>query len=98
MTNRTQRLDVQNLTKPRNLTGTFSGGTVQLTWTAASDNNALGGYEIDRDGALLDDNVAADATSDTDFGPPAGGTHLYQVRAVDEDANVGPPAGVSMAT
>jgi chitodextrinase len=62
-----------------------SSNQVELAWTAATDNESVTGYEIFRDGTLLD-SVGTDTTySDTTVAPFT--TYSYQVRARDAAGN-----------
>lgn len=66
------------------------GGTVQLAWTAATDNVGVAGYQVLRDGRPVGETVG---TTATDRGLSAGTTYRYTVVARDEAGNLGPAAG-----
>jgi hypothetical protein len=51
---------------PEGFSGTADGFTVVLTWRAPSESATIVGYEITRDGSLLD-SVDADETTFTDY-------------------------------
>jgi hypothetical protein len=69
---------------------------VNLTWTAASDDTAVTGYRIYRDGFMV--GTVGPATSYPDTTARAGATHDYQVRAVDAAGNESAPsANVTVA-
>ena len=70
--------------------------SVKLTWVASTDNVAIGGYDIWRDGASLA-SVGAVLTY-TDATVLAGSTHTYQVRARDTAGNVSALSGSVSAT
>ncbi len=76
-------------TAPGNVTGTAGSGSVTLTWTAATDNVAVAGYRVSRDGATLT-TTGANATDWTDAAVGAGTSPTYAVAAVDSSGNVGP--------
>jgi hypothetical protein len=76
--------------KPGNLAGTTTGGGVALTWTASTDDTAVTGYRVTRDGSLLT-TTGGSATGWTDAGSPGGATYTYGVTAVDVAIAV--PAG-----
>ena len=71
-------------------TGTAAPG-VDLAWGAASDNVAVTGYQISRDGSVVTTTGAA-ARAWTDTAVAAGTTHTYAVAAVDGSGNAGPAA------
>ena len=68
---------------PTNVVGTVNGTSINLTWTAASDNIAVVGYIVYRNGVLLSSTVA---TNYTVTNAPQG-THVYEVVAVDAANN-----------
>ena len=70
--------------------------TVQLTWTASTDNIGVSGYKIYRNGAQVGTSAA---TSYLDTGLQANTTYSYTVTAYDSDnnesAHSSPPATVT---
>jgi Gametolysin peptidase M11 len=66
-----------------------STSEVALTWGAATDNRAVAGYRISRDGALVA-TTAATARSLADVGLAAGTPYAYSIRAFDGSGNEGP--------
>ena len=62
----------------------MSTSRINLNWTASTDNVAVVGYQIYRDGDLVD---TVPGTSYGDTGLLAGSTHVYQVAAIDEVPN-----------
>ncbi|WP_426571193.1 fibrinogen-like YCDxxxxGGGW domain-containing protein [Aquihabitans sp. McL0605] len=71
-----------------------STGRVDLTWTAATDDTALGGYLISRDGTTIA------ATGPTAMGYVDGevdttGAHTYVVTAYDTNGNTAPSGPVA---
>ena len=89
----TENLDEEPPTPPSGLTGTWSKPSqVSLAWSAASDNGAVSGYRVYRDGEPI-----------TDLGPTAGSyvdegvanltTHTYLVTALDIAGNESDPSG-----
>lgn len=70
---------------PKNLAGIRSPTDVTLSWDPATDNVAVAGYSIFRDGALLD-RVAVEKY--VDFTAVSGTQYSYRVRAFDRNANV----------
>lgn len=77
-------------------TGTVSGSTVQLTWTASTDNRGVLGYRIFRNGGQVGTSAT---TSFTDGGLLASTSYSYTVAAYDGDGNSSaqssPPAVVT---
>ena len=59
-----------------------AAGHVRLNWTAASDNVAVTGYDIHRDGVLIDSTNSPAATYD-DLTVDSLSTHTYRVAAFD---------------
>jgi chitodextrinase len=74
-----------------------AAGSVTLTWGAASDNVAIAGYRISRDGTLLS-TTAAGATSFVDATVANGTSYTYAVAAQDTSANVGPASTLPVTT
>jgi chitodextrinase len=85
---------------PQNLVAaTQSASAIKLTWSASTDDEALAGYAIYRDGGLTAiATVGAAATSFTDTGLAAGSTHSYQVDAVDAAGNRSAKSASASAT
>ncbi|HEV2907181.1 MAG TPA: right-handed parallel beta-helix repeat-containing protein, partial [Actinomycetota bacterium] len=63
----------------------LSSNRVDLTWTAATDNEAVTGYQVFRDGSLLATVGPSTAYSDASVEPLT--TYDYQVRALDAAGN-----------
>ncbi|MGZ4593158.1 MAG: fibronectin type III domain-containing protein [Actinomycetes bacterium] len=71
-------------------------GEIDLSWSGATDNVAVAGYDIYRDGVR-----AATGRTDTtwsDTGLAAGSTHSYVVVARDAAGNSSPPSNTGSAT
>lgn len=73
-------------TTPQQLTLTRAGFAVTLVWNASSDNIAVGGYKIYRNGLPLV--TIASTTTYTDSSVQAGFTYGYAVAAIDSFGNV----------
>jgi fibronectin type 3 domain-containing protein len=83
---------------PSGLTATAAGETrIDLSWTAAADNVAVTGYQIYRDGSLLDA-VGGGTTTYTDASVAAGTTYAYTVKALDAAGNASAPSDSALAT
>lgn len=84
--------DTQAPTVPGLLTGSSSGTTVTLNWTAATDNIGVRAYDIYRGGAkagsVASTGTSAPETTFTDSGLAANTTYAYYVVARDAQANV----------
>jgi len=78
-------------TTPGSLAATIASGDVTLRWTAATDNVAIAGYRVSRNGTVLV-TTAANATSWTDTTAAAGAAYSYSVAAVDTSGNAGTAA------
>ena len=89
-------VDSENPGPPANLTAQVGAGKVDLTWDAASDNRAVTGYEIHRDGGLIATVGAVTSWSDTSVAAP--NTYQYEVRALDAAGNVSDPSNNASAT
>ncbi|MEV4473439.1 LamG-like jellyroll fold domain-containing protein [Nonomuraea sp. NPDC049504] len=94
--------DTQPPTAPGSLTAAGGPGSVQLSWTAATDDNGVTGYTVHRSetagftpsGANQVGSTAG--TSFTDSGVAAG-TYHYRVVAFDGAGNIGPSSGEASA-
>jgi chitodextrinase len=72
---------------PGNFSATAAGSsTIQLTWTASTDNVGVTGYEIRRDGVLIASPTGT-ATTFTDTGRTPGVTYGYSIVARDAAGN-----------
>jgi chitodextrinase len=87
-------------TTPGSLTATANGQTeIDLAWTASTDNKAVTGYGIYRDGAATPTStVGPGAVSYQDTSLAASSTHSYTVDAFDAAGNRSTPAGPVSAT
>lgn len=84
-------------TPPTNLAAAATSSVqVSLSWTAATDNVGVTGYDVLRDGALLASQGGATTFSDTAARP--GTLYSYQVRAKDAAGNVSPPSSPATVT
>ncbi|MDB4985575.1 MAG: glucose dehydrogenase [Myxococcaceae bacterium] len=94
--------DTQPPTAPSNLTGSASGTTVNLRWTAASDNVAVSAYDVYRNGtkvgSVAGTSTSAPPTSFTDSGLAGNTTYTYTVQARDAQANVSPSSNTLSVT
>ncbi|MDP9257902.1 MAG: hypothetical protein M3Q31_15305 [Actinomycetota bacterium] len=79
---------------PSGLSAVASGTNAVLHWNGASDDLAVAGYVVARDGTQVG---TADTTDFTDTGLVPGSKVGYTVAAVDGAGNVGPSAAVSLA-
>ena len=81
---------------PSDLTATGSLGTVQLEWTAATDDVGVTGYDIHRsatDGFTPDTStLIAQSTTTSYTDNVTAGTWYYRVTATDTTGQVGPPS------
>ena len=82
--------------QPTGLTAVaVSTSRINLSWTPSTDNVAVVGYRIYRDGTLVD-TVSGTAYGDT--GLAAGSAHSYQVAAIDAVPNVSALSASASAT
>jgi len=72
-----------------------SSTTIRLSWQASTDNVAVAGYRIDRDGQTV---VQTSSTSFTDSGLAAGKSYTYTVTAYDATGNLSGTASPVTAT
>jgi uncharacterized delta-60 repeat protein len=84
-------------TAPTGLTATFNSVTnaIDLSWTAATDNVAVTGYRIYRDGGAAPINTV-NGTTFSDVGLT--GTHSYAVTAIDAAGNESGLSNTASAT
>jgi chitodextrinase len=80
---------------PTGLTAAEVRGKVQLTWQAATDNVALGGYTVWRNGGKIGTTAN---TSFTDSAISSGSTYTYFVVASDAAGNVSGASNTAMVT
>jgi hypothetical protein len=88
---------------PTNLSATASSQTqIDLTWTAATDNVGVTGYQVERCQGASCNTFARIATptaaSFSDTGLTAGTSYSYRARAVDAAGNPGPYSNIASAT
>src|SRR3990172_4742793 len=90
--------DTEAPTVPAGLSATAIGGTqVQLGWTASSDNIAVSGYTIYRDGTQVAV-VGANTLTWNDSAVSPGQTHSYTVDAYDPAGNHSAPSSAVSVT
>ncbi len=84
-------------TAPTGLTATFNANTsaIDLSWTAATDNVAVTGYRIYRDGGPAPISTV-NGTTFSDVAPL--GTHSYGVTAIDAAGNESALSNIASAT
>ena len=81
------RGDTQAPTTPKNLTLTSNAdGKVTFTWSPSTDDTAVSGYSLYRDGVWVA-SVADSVYECSDSGLSASTTYSYTVRAFDEELN-----------
>ncbi|MBB5873502.1 glucose/arabinose dehydrogenase [Allocatelliglobosispora scoriae] len=86
-------------TAPTALTGSGSGTTVSLSWTAATDNVGVRSYDIYRNATKVGTVTGAPpAPSFIDSGLAANTGYQYYVRAQDAQANVSPASNTITVT
>ena len=85
VTRREEQADTQAPTVPSSLTaGTITTNSIQLNWQTATDNVAVTGYHIYRDGVRIQ---SISGTSFTDQSLTSNTTYTYQVSAYDAAGN-----------
>jgi len=87
-------LDTVKPTVPAGLTATPAPTEIDLAWTAATDDAAVAGYKILRDGTLI---ATTYSTSYSDTGLAAGIAHSYTVSTFDGAGNTSDPSTSAMA-
>jgi chitodextrinase len=86
--------DVTPPSAPRRFSATAVGArSISLNWRRASDNAAVTGYLLTRDGALVAE-LTATTTSYTDVSLTPRRTYRYKLTAIDAARNASPPAKV----
>jgi uncharacterized delta-60 repeat protein len=92
-------IDTTAPTAPTGLIAVFNNSTsaIDLSWTAATDNIAVTGYEVFRDGAATAIGTT-NGTTFSDSGLAADSTHSYAVIAVDAAGNRSPLSNTVSAT
>ncbi len=85
-------------TVPTGLTATGSSTTtIDLNWTASTDNFAVTGYKVYRDGGATEI-ATVTTTSFSDTGLAVNSTHSYQVAAFDAANNTSAKSNTASAT
>ena len=83
---------------PTNLTAkTVATLSIEISWTASTDNTGVAGYQIYRDGALVA-TVGATATAFTDSGLQPSTSYSYAVSAFDAAGNISATSQTASAT
>lgn len=83
-------------TGPASLTAAaVSSTSVQLSWSAATDDGGVQGYRVYRDGTQI---ATTSSLGHLDATAQADRTYTYDVRAFDAAGNVGAPASASATT
>jgi len=80
--------DTQNPTSPGNFKAYAGNASASLTWTAATDDAAVTGYRVYRDGNLL---ATVTTLSFSETGLINGTIYAYQVIAIDGTGKTSPP-------
>jgi len=81
---------------PTGLSGTAVSSTqINLTWIASTDNVAVTGYNVFRNGTQVSTSTA---TAYSDIGLSQGTTYSYTVSSFDAAGNISAQSGVSIAT
>jgi fibronectin type 3 domain-containing protein len=94
----TQGNDVTPPTVPTALTATGSSSTtIDLNWTASTDNFAVTGYKVFRDGGATEV-ATVSTTSFSDTGLAVNSTHSYTVKAFDAAGNQSASSNSASAT
>lgn len=91
-------VDTAPPTAPTDLTAAVSSSSIVLSWGASTDNVAVAGYYITKNGTTIITPNAITATTYTDSGLKPGVTYRYSVAAYDAAGNISTPAAVSATT
>lgn len=81
----TVQIDAMPPTAPTNLSASAGARSIQLKWTASTDNQGVARYEILRNGTVL---ASVTGTSFSDVNLRSKTTYTYQVRAIDQAGQV----------
>ena len=87
--------DNQPPSMPGSLAGDSNYYSVALSWSASTDNIAVTGYEVRRNGDLV---ASVPGLSFTDTDLPGGVAQNYEVRAIDLAGNHSPAATLTIST
>ncbi len=92
--------DTQTPTAPTNLTAVAASTQINLSWSAATDNVGVTGYNVERstDGATFSQLASSLSTSYADATAAKGVTYYYRVRAYDAKANASGYSNTASAT
>lgn len=82
-------------TMPGNFDGTPAMQSMELTWTASSDNLGVTGYRVSRDGELI---ATVPGLTFTDTGLEPDTAYFYELVAVDAKGNTSPAASTFTVT
>jgi YD repeat-containing protein len=94
-------LDVAKPSAPATLAVVPTAGAnrLDLSWSASTDNVAVTGYAVYRDGsAMALATTPGDTTTYADLAVTSASTHTYAVRAFDADGNLSDPSPSRTAT
>ncbi len=80
---------------PTNVTGSAGYTVASVTWTAATDNVGVAGYNVIRDGKWIANSVE---TTFNDTGLSAATTYQYQIQAFDIAGNTSPSSATLSLT
>ena len=87
---------------PGTPTATATGGTINVSWPAATDNVGVTGYKVERclgaSCTTFTQIATPTGTAYNDSGHAAGMTFRYRVRATDAAGNLGPYSVIASAT
>ena len=84
-------------TKPSNFKGTPGSNSILISWTPSTDNVAVGGYVLTKDGAFVD-SLSADKTSDLVSGLTASTPYTFDLYAYDLAGNRSDTADITVKT
>ncbi|QJE97074.1 malectin domain-containing carbohydrate-binding protein [Luteolibacter luteus] len=87
--------DLQGPSIPQGLVATAGLTSINLDWEASTDNVAVTGYRIIRNGQLL---TTVTTTDFADSGLPSGVEFGYEIIALDASGNLSSPAQVTTST
>ena len=88
--------DTVSPSAPANFVATVvSSSQIDLSWTASTDNVAVSGYRVYRDGSQI---ATTSATTYSDTGLTAETTYGYKVLAYDAATNISPFSNIVNAT